>query len=165
MLAQLKSEVAGNDQAHLALARRLACDPRDPRLKLLVTWQTLQFRRRHAELFRSGEYIPVAVEGAKARHVCAFARLLQSAAGTDRPIAIVVAPRLIAQLTPAPQNALAAPPPLGEAVWEDTSVVVEGLVSSPLRHLFTGQVCAPSDGRLRVAAALADFPVAVLTNP
>jgi len=164
MLAQLQSEVAGNDQALAALARRLAQDPRDPRLKLFVTWQTLQFRRRHAELFRSGEYVPLEVEGARARHVCAFARRSRSVSGPDRPIAIVVAPRLVGQLTPLPQNALAAPPPLGDAVWEDTSLVLEGLVSSPLKHLFTGQVCGLGDGRLSVATALADFPVALLTN-
>jgi len=164
LLAQLQSDVAQNDQALLSLARRLARDPRDPRLKLFVTWQTLRFRGRHAELFQSGDYVPLEVQGARARHVCAFARLSRSPAGPDRPIAIVVAPRWLGQLTPLPQNSLVAPPPLGDAVWEDTNLAVEGLVSSALKNLFTGQVCGPRDHRLPVATALADFPVALLTN-
>ena len=52
----------------------LAQNPRDPRLKLFVTWRVLQFRRQHADLFQLGDYIPLDVEGAKAKHLCAFAR-------------------------------------------------------------------------------------------
>ena len=59
MLARLRKDAGRNDRSLLALARQLAQDPRDPRLKLFVTWRVLQFRRQHAGLFRLGEYIPL----------------------------------------------------------------------------------------------------------
>jgi len=164
MLSGLRSEVAQGDRALLALANRLARDPCDPRLKLFVTWRTLQLRRRHARLFQSGDYVPLEVQGARARHVCALARIDRSASGSEPAVAIVAAPRLIAQLTPWAQETFVAPPPLGAAVWGDTCLVVEGLPSSPLKNVFTGQVCAIDSARLPVASLLADFPVALATN-
>ena len=74
MLARLRKDAGRNDRSLLALARQLAQDPRDPRLKLLVTWRVLQYRRQHADLFRLGDYIPLDVIGPQAKHVCAFAR-------------------------------------------------------------------------------------------
>jgi len=129
MLAQLRRDLASGDAALLALARRLGQDPGDARLKLLVTWRTLQFRRRHAHLFRQGDYIPLEVEGAWAKHVCAFARQATSPWGDDQQIAIVVVPRLMAQLTQPPDSSSAMPPPLGESVWEDTHVLLGPLAS------------------------------------
>jgi (1->4)-alpha-D-glucan 1-alpha-D-glucosylmutase len=164
MLSGLRSEVAQGDRALLALANRLARDPCDPRLKLFVTWRTLQLRRRHARLFQSGDYVPLEVQGARARHVCALARIDRSASGSEPAVAIVAAPRLIAQLTPWAQETFVAPPPLGAAVWGDTCLVVEGLPSSPLENAFTGQVCAIDSARLPVASLLSDFPVALATN-
>ena len=73
-LARLQKDVGRRRRSLLPLARQLAQDPRDPRTKLFVTWQVLQFRRQHADLFWLGDYLPLDVEGAKARHVCAFAQ-------------------------------------------------------------------------------------------
>ena len=56
LLAGLVREVGQGGESLLALARQLALDPRDPRLKLLVTWLVLRFRRRRAGLFRDGDY-------------------------------------------------------------------------------------------------------------
>jgi maltooligosyltrehalose synthase len=74
-------------------------------------------------------------------------------------VALVVAPRLIAQLTPFPQDALAVPPPLGAAVWQDTYITVAELGLSRLTNVFTGEVRAVEESRLSVAAAFCDFPV------
>ena len=71
---------------------------------------------------------------------------------------------LIAQLTPVHTDALTAPPPMGPAVWEDTCVTVGNAPSSPLKNLFTGETSALENSRLPVATALADFPVALLTD-
>ncbi|MHB1035881.1 MAG: malto-oligosyltrehalose synthase [Pirellulales bacterium] len=163
-LAQLKKDADRNDGSLLALSRRLAQNPRDPRLKLLVTWRTLQFRRQHADLFRLGDYVPLEVEGPQAKHLCAFARQWRPPSGTEPHIAVVMAPRLIAQLTPPAAASLPPPPPIGPAVWDDTQIVVESMAPSPLTNLFTGQTCSAGDSHIRVAAALADFPVALLTN-
>ena len=100
MLARLQKDAGRNDRSLLSLARQLAQCPRDPRLKLFVTWRILQFRRQHAGLFRLGEYIPLAVGGPQAKHVCAFAWEGPASSGPGRQSAIVIAPCLVAQLTP-----------------------------------------------------------------
>ena len=164
MLAELAREAEGGEEAALALARRLAADPSDPRIKLLVTWKTLQFRRRSADLFAAGDYLPLEAHGARAKHVCAFARRLAASEGAAPQLAIVAAPRLLGRLTPLADNASVSPPPLGAAVWDDTRLVLGELTASPLKNLFTGQICSPVDGGLPLAAVFADFPVALLTN-
>jgi (1->4)-alpha-D-glucan 1-alpha-D-glucosylmutase len=163
MLERLKQDAGCHEQSLAPLARQLALDPRDARLKLFLTWRTLQFRGRQPELFQSGEYIPLAAEGTRAKHVCAFARRLP-AAGPEPPMALVIVPRWIAQLTPLGQDSQRAPPPLGGEVWEDTSLVTETWMPQSLRNLFTGQECTLAEGPLRLGMILADFPVAVLTN-
>ena len=52
----------------------------DGRIKLYITMVGLQYRRTHAPLFLSGEYVPLKVEGTKKRHVCAFARIYEDQA-------------------------------------------------------------------------------------
>ena len=108
MLARLRKDVGRNDRYLLSLAGELARNPRDPQIKLLVTWRALQFRRQHAALFHHGEYVPLQVEGEKAAHVCAFARRLPASPEAAAKIAVAVAPRLIAQLTPATDSLPAA---------------------------------------------------------
>jgi (1->4)-alpha-D-glucan 1-alpha-D-glucosylmutase len=52
----------------------LAAHWHDGRIKLALTHALLRLRQDHAELFRSGNYEPVAVSGSQAGHVIAFAR-------------------------------------------------------------------------------------------
>jgi (1->4)-alpha-D-glucan 1-alpha-D-glucosylmutase len=164
MLTRLRKDVGRHDRSLLSLARQLAQNPRDPRIKLFVTWRILQFRRQNSDLFQLGEYIPLNVEGAKAKHLVAFARQWLPPGGAERTIAIVIVPRMVAQLTPLASDSLVAPPSLGAAVWEDTQIIVENVAASPFRNVFTGQMCSPENSRIPVAAALGDFPVALLTN-
>ncbi len=163
MLGQLQAD-AGSAESLLSLARYLAHHPRDSRIKLLVTWRVLQFRRKYSQLFYQGTYVPLEATGERAEHVCAFAWQGTSAEGQPPQVVVVVVPRLLAQLTPAPQEDQAAGPPLGEDVWGDTRLDVGALVDGPMVNLFTGQPCPCDDAGLRLAAALGDFPVAVLTN-
>jgi (1->4)-alpha-D-glucan 1-alpha-D-glucosylmutase len=164
MLTRLQKDMGRNDRSLLSVAGQLAQNPRDPRLKLLVTWRSLQFRRQHADLFQNGDYIPLEVTGAKARHLCAFARQRLPPSGVERTMAVVIAPRMLAQLTQLPGEAATAPPPLGSSIWEDTQIILEDVASSPLRNVFTGETCSPKDFRILVADALAEFPVALLSN-
>lgn len=164
LLARIQRDAGRNDRSLLALSRQLAQNVRDPRLKLFTTWRVLHFRRQHSELFQRGAYVSLDVEGAKARHLCAFARQWLPPSGADAETAIVLAPRLVAELTPLPAGSSLPPTPVDSSVWEDTQVLVEKLSSCPLRNIFTGQICSPESARIPVAHALADFPVAVLTN-
>jgi (1->4)-alpha-D-glucan 1-alpha-D-glucosylmutase len=164
MLAKLRDNLSVDDGSLLALARRLVENPRDCQLKLFVTWRILQLRRQNVDLFQKGKYIPLEVQGSRAIHVCAFAREYQPVQDSNKQIVIIIAPRLIAQLTPLPENALQPPPPLGPAIWEDTRIMLGDLVSSPLKNLFTGQVCPAQDSQVLLATAFSDFPVALLTD-
>src|SRR5262249_25826134 len=82
----------------------------DGRIKMFVTWKLLQYRRAHAELFFSGEYIPLHVSGVRSDHVIAFARRLHD------EWCVVAVPRLYGSLK------RAGSPPCGEPVWQNTTV-------------------------------------------
>jgi (1->4)-alpha-D-glucan 1-alpha-D-glucosylmutase len=101
-------------------------------------------------LFEAGEYVPLAAHGARALNLCAFIRKTGDAA------ALIIAPHLVGNMLG--ENAGV---PIGEAVWADTAVnIPEGL---KLVNLFTGEAVGVA-GTLRVADALKDFPVALLTT-
>jgi (1->4)-alpha-D-glucan 1-alpha-D-glucosylmutase len=158
MLQDLRTaaEAAGGDFRELA--RGLVATIEDGRMKLYVTDRVLHCRCDHAGLFCDGEYLPLSAGGAKAGHIFAFARRAQ-----DR-CALVAVPRLVAGLAPD-----TAGPPLGEAVWEDTLVILSE-VDPGLRwcNVFTGELLAPADreGQLSLTAAevFKHFPVALLLS-
>jgi (1->4)-alpha-D-glucan 1-alpha-D-glucosylmutase len=164
LLDDLSGRVAPGDDARLATARELAASPRDHRLKLFVTWQTLRFRRRHAGLFRTGRYVPLEAEGSRARLVCGFAWQSDAAGDGSPAVAIVVAPRLLAQLCLPREQDGGPAPPVGASVWEDTQLRVPADTPWPLRNLLTGQQVSFDRPSLPLAAALSDFPLALLTN-
>jgi (1->4)-alpha-D-glucan 1-alpha-D-glucosylmutase len=73
LLAEL--EAAAADPAGLpALLRDLRANLGDGRAKLFLIWRALRCRAEHHELFERGAYLPLEVRGARAEHVCAFAR-------------------------------------------------------------------------------------------
>ncbi|MDY0170235.1 MAG: malto-oligosyltrehalose synthase [Thermoguttaceae bacterium] len=151
---------AANQESLAELAQELGAAPRDARLKLFVTWRTLQFRQAHAALFAAGDYIPLQVEGAKAGHVCAFTRRLPDSADVKDQTAVVIVPRLLAQLTPR-QDDGNVPPPFG-SVWEDTRVVLPEAVRASLQNVFTGETLPGDATELPLSRILAIFPVALL---
>jgi hypothetical protein len=111
---------------------------------------------RHPGLVRDGEYLPLALRGARADRVVAFARR----AGADW--LLVVAPRLVAPLLPR-KSGLRIPP----LAWQDTSVLLpEGELPRRWRDVFTSAELEPETcggaSEIALAAALSRFPVAVL---
>jgi len=88
-------------------------NPEDGRLKLFLTWKTLYLRQQDADLFQHGSYLPLRVEGSKAKHVVAFARQF----GKTR--LLVIAPRLVAGLLNGEDI-----PPIGPQIWEDTQIQI-----------------------------------------
>src|SRR5262249_51534732 len=96
MLQDLQAAVANAGGDLRELARSLVAAKGDGRVKLFVTWLSLQCRREHPGLFSAGEYIPLAALGAKAAHLFAFARRAGEAC------TLVAVPRLPARLAPEP---------------------------------------------------------------
>lgn len=148
LLAELKSQLGGD---LTGLAKSLLDEWRDGRIKLYVTYQTLNFRRRQAVLFHSGEYVPLDANGPAAEHVCAFARVHESHA------AVVVVPRLVLPL----QNA--GQPLWSTDVWRDTVLALPGWFKNG-RNVFTGETISIENGNVSLAALLGTFPIALVES-
>jgi len=153
LLAELQREVARPP------LRELLANLEDGRCKLLLTWKALQLRREQPRLFSHGDYRRLTVHGARAHHVCAFAR---RCAGQSL---LVLAPRLYRRLLDDPARL-----PLGSEVWQDTIVELprEERSRRAFRSVLDGTLIEPlRDGNamgVSVAQALSAFPVAMLTG-
>jgi len=135
--------------------RSLVDGPYDGRLKQYLIWKTLCLRQRQPDLFQRGEYLPLAVEGAKAKHVIAFLR--KSASEST----LVVVPCLVSGLL----NEIDYPP-IGPQIWGDTRILfplTEGSIH--WRNILTGEALELHQTDhglfLDVAKALAEFPVSL----
>jgi (1->4)-alpha-D-glucan 1-alpha-D-glucosylmutase len=94
LLGELRQAWNDSPDKRSALARQLALRPRDPRLKLFVTWRLLAVRNAARRLFTEGAYTPLEVRGPAADHVAAFA--WSDVEG--RPRLIVAVPRATLRL-------------------------------------------------------------------
>ncbi|PIE83049.1 MAG: 4-alpha-glucanotransferase [Candidatus Contendobacter odensis] len=130
----------------------------DGRMKLYLTWRTLNLRRQHSALFQHGAYIPLTVKGDKADHACAFARRWK-----NREV-IVIAPRLFLRLLEGHTDQQ----PLGEAVWGDTTLewIVENDSAQHYKNVLTQETVSPeiTEGvaQLALAKILQHFPAGLL---
>jgi len=154
VLADLQARVETGDAG--GLARELVEGWLDGRIKLYTVHRALSCRRSAPDLFRAGEYLPMATVGRHAAHVCAFAR--HDAARTI----IVVVPRLTARLT-----GNGAHLPLGSSVWADTYVLIpERIAAGVYVDVFSGAEHRSTPHEAVAALAVADllghFPVALL---
>ena len=130
----------------------------DGRIKHYLTAAGLRLRREHKRVFLDGEYLPLAVEGARASHVVALARRLGGV------MVVAVACRLLRDLSNANR-----PLPLGTKTWRDTRVWLPGHPNDGHFHdAFTGTAIAPAveseRQSLPVAEVLAHLPVALLVR-
>jgi len=137
---------------------RILLDSReDGRIKLYIIYRCLNFRRDRNDLFRQGDYRPLEAQGAKARHVCAFARQ------ADGRGVIAVVPRLLATLVPDSGQF-----PQGEQVWEDTAVSLPRGTGLRFRNVLTDELvnAVESNGALclPLAGILETTPVALLSS-
>jgi (1->4)-alpha-D-glucan 1-alpha-D-glucosylmutase len=155
-LDELKNEIEPGPTFHAQLLADLLKDDRIGRSKLYLIWRALEFRNRHRNLFDSGNYVPLTVEGAKKEHICAFARVQGDA------MAIVVAPRLFAGLT----NGICQLP-LGPEFWGDVTLELPGpSADHRFQNILTNEeIGATQHGRdsaLPLAQILAHFPIALI---
>jgi (1->4)-alpha-D-glucan 1-alpha-D-glucosylmutase len=157
-------ELCGDPDA--ASRGRLLETPEDGRLKLYLIWKTLCLRKQRPNLFQGGDYVPLAVAGAKASHVVAFIRKLEAAS------VLIIVPRLIASLLYGNDKDRDIDlPPLGPKVWEDTHVLLPSCsCSENYRNAFTGEVVdlqkleRQKNGdyaKIDISQVFAKFPVAL----
>ncbi|MFP4476461.1 MAG: malto-oligosyltrehalose synthase [Desulfatibacillaceae bacterium] len=117
--------------------------------KLLLTSRALAARKRRAGLYQHGDYLPLETAGARADHVVAFARVLES--GWH----VVAVPRLPGSVVPD------GGAPLGKAVWGDTVLRLPGNAPGRWRDEFTREV-VDGAGELSVGALFSGFPCALI---
>jgi (1->4)-alpha-D-glucan 1-alpha-D-glucosylmutase len=121
----------------------------DGRIKMFLIQRVLQFRREHANLFRSGNYLPLKASGILADCCISFARQWH-----DDWI-VVMAPRLSSRI---------GFPPVGER-WKDTAVELpENFGRENARELFTNRESKIENGEFAVADAMSTLPFATITN-
>jgi (1->4)-alpha-D-glucan 1-alpha-D-glucosylmutase len=166
LLAELRrrTSAATSAAAHRELLDELMAETgplgwRTGAIKLFTIWQSLAFRRQHAELLTRGEYIPLTLTGAFAKNLFACARRLHTPAGDRWALAIV--PRLVGRLPD--------PFPRGEA-WGDTAILLPKGTSGAWQTTFAPRAPAISTApgtcdpaRLLIADVLREFPVALLS--
>jgi (1->4)-alpha-D-glucan 1-alpha-D-glucosylmutase len=162
MLGELKDFVDVPAQALASRTRNLVDTMEDGRIKLYLTWKTLSLRQERPELFQRGSYLPLAMEGSRADHLCAFARSFRNTTIT------VVVPRWLARLL-RDNNGGIDGVPWGPSIWGDTRV--EAPMPAPATtytNILTGEAVTSidRDGRafLQADALLANFPVALLLS-
>jgi (1->4)-alpha-D-glucan 1-alpha-D-glucosylmutase len=153
LLAQLKAVAPFRAETPGDQARALLDPLDDGRAKLYTIWRALWLRQHWPDIFATGAYVALATEGARAEHLCCFART------DDTDAVLVVAPRWFARL-------LGNGPelPLGESLWREHWI--EAPAHERYLNVFTGETLAASSrhGRswLAADAVLRHFPVALL---
>jgi (1->4)-alpha-D-glucan 1-alpha-D-glucosylmutase len=121
----------------------------DNRIKLFITQRLLSFRKSRNKLFSRGIYRALEARGPRAEHVVAFARML------DGQNSVTIAARLTSDLLMSRPNEW----------WGDTLVVLPvEAAASTMRSAISGEELSTEGGTIRVAAALAKLPAAVLGN-
>jgi (1->4)-alpha-D-glucan 1-alpha-D-glucosylmutase len=135
----------------------LARSPSDPRLKLLVTHKLLVLRRELADVFLSGEYVPLSTFGALAQNLVTFG---WREAGGGRLRAIAVVPRLVFNLLhDDPSN---APAVFKSDAWVGAHVMLPDASASTATCLFTRKTVQLAQAHLAVQELLETFPLSVL---
>jgi len=150
LFGQLKAQLVHVSTSLARCHSDLLTDDQVGRSKLYLIWRVLEFRNRHRAVFDGGNYVPLAVEGAKKEHVCAFARVLQN------ETVIVLVPRLVAGLLNEQRL------PLGQDVWENTRLQLP--CADRFLNVFNGQILDGSQNEVPVSQILSEFPVAVLNR-
>ncbi|HEX4143607.1 MAG TPA: malto-oligosyltrehalose synthase [Pirellulales bacterium] len=148
------------------LAAELLAHWPDERLKLLVIWRALGFRKRYRQLFE-GSYLPLVAEGPRKGNIVALART------TPNQWALCVVPRLAAQAWR--ERKAPADGRQGEAGWPIAEWWHETVLQLPLdaprrwRHVISGESMetsrsADSGQTIDLSQVFHSFPVALLVG-
>jgi (1->4)-alpha-D-glucan 1-alpha-D-glucosylmutase len=128
----------------------------DGRIKLYLTWKALNFRREHAGVFQSGEYLPLASFGRQRENLIAFARAHRG------EWAVAVVPRLLSRVVDPGEL------PLGSAAWFSASIELPSDAPTQWQNVITGEQIRAKKraGKLvlRAAELLRRFPVALCSS-
>ncbi len=153
MQDSLKAASGNGDEYRQELLANLS----DGRAKMYVVTCTLRLRNSWPEVFGRGSYTPLKVTGSKSHHLCAFARQ------RGDNMLIAVAPRLFYTLMQGKEEL-----PLGEQVWEDTTISLPDGTNWPyFTNIYSGtreslELTEHNTIGFRAGSLLRSWPVALL---
>src|SRR4030042_680572 len=128
-LAALKKRVETAGQNLSEYVRDLMREWKDGTIKLYLIYKALNYRRENPLLFMESHYIPLAGDGDKTEHLCAFVRQ------SEDQVVLIIIPRFLTSLIKEIDEA-----PLGAEVWGESRLVLpEEIVGKHFRDLFTGE--------------------------
>ena len=135
-----------SSQDILELIKELITTKENGKIKLFLTHQLLNARKKYSELFLNGDYQEIEVIGEHQDSIIAFSRNYR-----DKTV-VAIAPRFLTKIIKPGQL------PLGMEVWSDTSLK---LANNNWHNLIDGQTIA---GDTAVGKILQNFPVALLVE-
>ena len=109
-------------------------------------------RRRHADVFLRGDYVPVYANGRMAQHVCAFLRTYK------KESVLVAVPRFTTVLTEPEEF------PVGPRIWKKSTLSLPLGMRRQWKHVLTGERLngAARSRTLLLSNIFSEFPVALL---
>lgn len=124
----------------------------DGRIKLFLTNKALEFRRRHADLFLKGDYVPLYANGRMVQHVCAFLRTYK------KESVLAAVPRFTTALTEPGEF------PLGAKTWRKSMLGLPSGAPRQWKHVLTGErLNGETRSRtLLLSDIFGEFPLALL---
>jgi len=134
-----------------ALISDLLQNREDGRIKLWLVCMGLRARKEYAEIFRSGNYVPLEVSGRYSDKIVAYGRNAGDRWG------VTLVPRFLVTLVREEED------PLGTDVWQDTRVPLQDGFPRLWRNVLTGEVIHARDS-LVIGEVLRSLPVALLAN-
>ena len=151
LLAEVKSLVDAPPEQWPLRLHPMVSDMKDGRIKLYTLWQSLSLRKLWPEVFKDGEYLPLAVCGKHAANVFAFSRVY------GNRFIITLVPRLTTHLLEE-QGTL----PIGMKVWGDTALKLTGeLVDLEWSNVFTGEIYMVRN-KIKLGRLLTHFPICLI---
>jgi (1->4)-alpha-D-glucan 1-alpha-D-glucosylmutase len=148
-LSMLTAIQAGFENDRESLIGDLLASMEDGRIKMFLIWRALSARRRFAEVFNGGEYLPLPPRGRRRKSVVAFARR------KGPQWAVTVVPRLLHSWVKDGEL------PLGQESWADTQLPALDGMPSIWRDAITDEEVV-FEGNYPVGRILQRFPVAFL---
>jgi (1->4)-alpha-D-glucan 1-alpha-D-glucosylmutase len=156
LLDDLKQRLGAAGEDLTSLTQQLLRTPEDGYVKLYLTYQVMNYRRFHQDLFSKGAYSPLLAVGEKADYVCSFIRAL------EEEVVVIAVPRLVVGLTGGREEHL-----LRGSQWRQTSLILpHEMTGRSFRNLFTGERVTvdvqEGNATLPLAPLFQFFPVTLL---
>jgi (1->4)-alpha-D-glucan 1-alpha-D-glucosylmutase len=125
----------------------------DGRVKLFLSNKALEFRRRHADLFLKGDYVPLYASGRMRQHVCAFMRTYK------KESVLVAVPRFTTAITDPGQF------PVGSKIWRKSGLDLPAGAPRQWKQILTGErtKCGTGSRVLLLSNIFSQFPAALLS--